>query len=72
MQASGMKTCFQIPECSLFYAKIMQASGMKTCFQIPECSLSYAKLRFSVPFAHNRITLKTTVFTVSALAHDPV
>ena len=39
-----MKTCFQIAECSLSYAKIMQMSAMKTCFQIAECSLSYAKI----------------------------
>ena len=39
-----MKTCFQIAECSLSYAKIMQTSAMKTCFQIAECSLSYAKI----------------------------
>ena len=38
-----MKTCFQIAECSLSYAKIMQMSAMKTCFQIAECSLSYCK-----------------------------
>ena len=43
MQTSAMKTCFQIAECSLSYAKIMQTSAMKTCFQIAECSLSYAK-----------------------------
>ena len=39
-----MKTCFQIAECSLSYAKIMQMSAMKACFQIAECSLSYAKI----------------------------
>ena len=44
MQMSAMKTCFQIAECSLSYAKIMQMNAMKTCFQIAECSLSYAKI----------------------------
>ena len=45
MQMSAMKTCFQIAECSLSYAKIMQMSAMKACFQIAECSLSYAKIK---------------------------
>ena len=39
-----MKACFQIPECSLSYAKIVQTSGKKACFHFPECSLSYAKI----------------------------
>ena len=44
VQASAMKTCFQIAERSLTYAKSVQASAMKTCFQIAERSLTYAKL----------------------------
>ena len=44
MQASGKKVYFQLPECSLTYAKLMQASGKKVYFQLPECSLTYAKL----------------------------
>ena len=39
-----MKTCFQIAECSLSYAKVMQTSAMKTCFQIAECSFSWTKV----------------------------
>ena len=44
MQASAMKSCFHIAECSLSYTKIMQASAMKACFHIAECSLSYTKI----------------------------
>ncbi len=44
MQTSGKKACFQFPECSLPYAKVMQTSGKKACFQFPECSLPYAKV----------------------------
>ena len=40
----AMKTCFQIAECRLSYAKIVQTSAMKACFQIAECRLSYAKV----------------------------
>ena len=43
MQASAMKACFQIAECSLFYVKTVQARAMKACFQIAECSLFYSK-----------------------------
>lgn len=31
MQASAMKACFQIAECSLSYAKIMQISETTKC-----------------------------------------
>ena len=50
MQASAMKTRFQIAGRSLSFAKIMQASAMKTRFQIAERSLSSAKLgkRFDI------------------------
>ena len=44
MQASAMKACFHIAECSLSNTMIMQASAMKACFHIAECSLSYAKI----------------------------
>ena len=47
MQTSGKKACFQLPECSLGYAKLMQTSGKKACFQLPECSLGYAKVSIS-------------------------
>ncbi|KXO17377.1 hypothetical protein HMPREF3202_01153 [Prevotella bivia] len=40
----GMKACFQIPERSLSYAKIVQARAIQTCLNIAERSLSYAKI----------------------------
>jgi len=43
IQASAMKTCFQIAERSLSYAKIIQASAMETCFQIAERSFILCK-----------------------------
>ena len=39
-----MRTCSQMAECNLSYAKIVPASAMKACFLIAECSLSYAKI----------------------------
>ena len=39
----AMKTCFQIAEYSLTFAKTVQTSAMKTCFQIAEYSLASAK-----------------------------
>ena len=39
-----MRTCSQIAECSLAYAKIMPTSAMRVHSQIAECSLAYANL----------------------------
>lgn len=47
VQASGKKTCFQLPERRLFSVKIVQASGKKTYFQFPEHSISSAKIQQS-------------------------
>ena len=45
VQTSGMKTCFQILECSLSYAKIVQGERNGTCSKLLSRSQSYAKLQ---------------------------
>ena len=45
VQASAMRTCFRIAECSLSSTKTVQASTMKACFQIVERCLSSTKIQ---------------------------
>ena len=65
---SALKTCFQIAECRISYAKIAPTSALKTCFQIAECKISYAKIHFFF-FASKCFTEKM-IFLVSRLFYS--
>jgi len=49
VQASAMRTCFQIAERNLSSAKTVQASAMKACFRIAERCLSFTKIQNLAP-----------------------